>query len=994
MNTIIARSAHMAFGFLLLTFLQACTSGGGDDVSPLQAPTIEPIAQAAGEPAGELTAEEGELLTFTVNASNDGPAPALSVTGLPPGANFDRATGVFDWIPADGDAERGPFEVTFTATDPIETGLSTNQTVNITVLPFGSGTFTAIPPVIEPNGGTFLDSVTVSMTTASDGATIFYTLDGSDPTESSNQYVDPFQLTEDTVVNARAFRGDLNNSNLSRAIFEVSPNALPVLNPIGNQTVIENQNLSFTVTATDAESTPVLRVTGLPPGATFDPASGAFSWTPEPGSMANSPYAVTFTAADGDNPDLVDTETISITVNNESPVLGAIGDRSVAETVPLSFTVSATDAESTPVLSATGLPAGATFDAATGLFSWTPAAGTASGSPYSVTFTATDAVDPNLTDSETIAITVGNDAPILNPIGNQTTFESQPLTFTVSASDTESTPVLSSSALPPGALFSAETGVFSWIPGQGTALGSPYSVTFTATDAVDPALTASETIAITVTSLFVPPPATVATPTISPNGGPFDGSVTVTITTATTGSTIRYTLDGSDPTTTSTAYTAPIAVTVDGTVVSARAFQVGFTNSERATSAPFVRNTVATPVISPNGGAFDESATVNITTATAGATIRYTVDGTDPTSLSTVYSAPITVPVDGRVVSARAFQTGLNDSERATSAPFTQSVTTANCTTAITSPLALDLQTSTNLVISATFTCDPAIPAGWGVRLDAVGVNNGASASEIEEFSPYTRTYTLPRDEYTITATVIDDMDNPVAGAAQAQVTPVGIGDYYVAFGDSITRGIGGSAVTSSDGRNSGNGYPPRLNNELTRELGHPHTVIEEGLPGESSAGGASRIADVLRENPEAQRVLVMYGMNDAGPPLPRPSGMGLSPCPGNSTCAYTGTFKDNMQQIISAIVASGREAVVARINIALGDSDTGPQYIDPPNGARSLEIQEYNQVIVSELTNRTLGPDFFDFYRFNPGQYSDNIHPNATGYQSMADLWRQVLAP
>ncbi len=915
MTTLIARSAHIPFGFLLLTFLQACTSGGGDGVSPLQAPTIDPIVQAAGSPAGELTAEEGELLTFTVNASNDGPTPALSVTGLPPGADFDTVIGEFNWIPADGDAERGPFEVTFTATDPIETGLSTNQTVIITVLPFGSGTFTAIPPVIEPNGGAFLASVTVSMSTASDGATIFYTLDGSDPTESSNQYAEPFQLTADAVVNARAFRGDLNNSNLSRAIFTVTPNAPPVLNPIGNKTAIEDQNLSFTVTATDADGdaglAPVLRVGDLPPGATFDPATGEFSWTPEPGAMANSPYSVTFTATDGDNPFLVDTETISITVNNESPVLSAIGDRSVAENQALSFTVSATDAESTtPVLSATGLPTGAVFDPATGLFSWTPAAGTASGSPYSVTFTATDAVDPNLTDSETIQITVGNDAPVLNPIGNQTTVESQALTFTVSASDTETTPVLSSSALPPGALFSPETGVFNWVPGPGAAVNSPYSVTFTATDAVDPTLTASETIAITVTSLVVPPPATVATPTISPPGGPFDESVSVTITTATPGATIRYTLDSSDPTSLSAVYSAPLNVTVDGTVVSARAFQAGFTNSERATSAPFTKN-----------------------------------------------------------------------------------VATASCTTAITSPTALDLQTSTDLVISATFTCDSAIPAGWGVRLDAVGVNNDATATEVVRVSPYTRTFSLPKDEYTVSATVVDDLDSPVANAVQAQVTPVGIGDYYVAIGDSITAGDTSVDVrdsfASSDGRNTG-GYPARLNDLLTAEQDYPHTVVNQGQSGELSAGGRSRIAGVLDAHPDAQRVLVMYGMNDARPSLPLP----IPP-------TGPGSYKENMQGIINAIRDAGMEPVLAQVNIARSDQaddDPDDYYDDPDTGARSVNIKAFNQVVRDLADENGLSiapPDFYQLYlpgRRYEDEYGDAIHPNSDGYQRMARSWSNAL--
>ena len=61
----------------------------------------------------------------------------------------------------------------------------------------------------------------------------------------------------------------------------------------------------------------------------------------------------------------------------------------------------------------------------------------------------------------------------------------------------------------------------------------------------------------------IQPQQQVATPTFSPAAGTYTGSVTVTISVATSGATIRYTTDGSTPTTSSPIYTGPITVTAD-----------------------------------------------------------------------------------------------------------------------------------------------------------------------------------------------------------------------------------------------------------------------------------------------------------------------------------------------------------------------------------------------------------------------------------------------
>jgi hypothetical protein len=67
--------------------------------------------------------------------------------------------------------------------------------------------------------------------------------------------------------------------------------------------------------------------------------------------------------------------------------------------------------------------------------------------------------------------------------------------------------------------------------------------------------------------------------------------------------------------------------------------------------------TVAAPTFSPPGGTYSSAQTVTIGSATSGATIRYTVDGSTPTASSPQYTAPISVP-GSRTVNAIALKSG------------------------------------------------------------------------------------------------------------------------------------------------------------------------------------------------------------------------------------------------------------------------------------------------------------------------------------------------
>ena len=146
----------------------------------------------------------------------------------------------------------------------------------------------------------------------------------------------------------------------------------------------------------------------------------------------------------------------------------------------------------------------------------------------------------------------------------------------------------------------------------------------------------------------------VATPTIQDNG-----NYAVSITSETEGATIYYTIDGSDPTTSSTEYTAPLTENISGVTINAIAVKDGMINS--AISSCAVTFSCATPVFTKN----ENYISISCPSPTSGVSIYYTKNGGDPTSSSTPYTSPIPVVI-GDIIKAIAVATGYNNSEVAT----------------------------------------------------------------------------------------------------------------------------------------------------------------------------------------------------------------------------------------------------------------------------------------------------------------------------------------
>ncbi len=326
---------------------------------------------------------------------------------------------------------------------------------------------------------------------AINGSTIIYT-----PTLNFNG-TDSFTYTVSD--------GDLTDTGT--VTVTVNPvNDPPVLDPVGDRTVGEGNLLLFTPTASDPDAGDTLSFSysNIPSGASII-GGKTFSWLPSE-TQGPGTYNLTIEVFDDGSPVLTDSETITITVEevNQAPVLDPVGNQTVDEENLLSFTVTASDADipanNLSFSLGPGGPGGAnvTVD---GQFTWTPSEAEGPGD-YPVTIIVADDGSPVLTDSETITITVEevNQAPVLDPVGNQTVDEENLLSFTVTASDADIPANNLSFSLGPGGPGGANVtvdGQFTWTPSEAEGPGD-YPVTIIVADDGSPVLTDSETITVTV----------------------------------------------------------------------------------------------------------------------------------------------------------------------------------------------------------------------------------------------------------------------------------------------------------------------------------------------------------------------------------------------------------------------------------------------------------------------------------------------------------------
>ena len=277
---------------------------------------------------------------------------------------------------------------------------------------------------------------------------------------------------------------------------------------------------------------------------------------------------------------------------------------------------------------------------------------------------------------------------------------------------------------------------------------------------------------------------TVVQPSASPSAGPLDAGQQVTLS-GDPFSNIYYTTDGSNPTQSSTLYLGSITMN-SPTTLKAQAYRASYNPSAVGSWTFLVR--VGQPTLSAGAGSYDPMPSVTVTTATAGDSLRYTLDRSEPTDTSPLYGGAISVG-DYSTLKVAEFRSGWAQSKTVTATyqpiaepdPIASQGTVALSGVSLTSSNPLGAAVSFGLSgatfdtsVSATVLANDTLVPSFAVQ------NNGATVAVANSLADGRNTVELAAvdtnggtidEERTVWAgarsisvTVRDEQSNPISG--------------------------------------------------------------------------------------------------------------------------------------------------------------------------------------------------------------------------------------
>ena len=192
------------------------------------------VAESANYLSCENTADFTIRKALITSVDPDVTAPVACEAAQSTIADGNGYTGTIAWNPADATFQYSTvyaatvvltpdsnhkFDNTTTATNGWALELNENGTLTLTKVFPKTAQDTVKTPVIRPNGGRFYGNETITITCPTDGADIYYTLDGTTPTTGSKQYTGAFKIKESTTVKAIAVKANYIDSAVATAEF-------------------------------------------------------------------------------------------------------------------------------------------------------------------------------------------------------------------------------------------------------------------------------------------------------------------------------------------------------------------------------------------------------------------------------------------------------------------------------------------------------------------------------------------------------------------------------------------------------------------------------------------------------------------------------------------------------------------------------------------------------------------------------------------------------
>jgi Ca2+-binding RTX toxin-like protein len=273
------------------------------------------------------------------------------------------------------------------------TALALSATTRIRFLPAGTFSGRPTPLIVRPIDSTFTSAFT----------------------DAANRQ------TVDSSANGGTTSIGGSTSTIETQVFPAGTGGItpPILSGVPvSANIDEGQTLAFTASAADPNvgQTVAFSLVGAPTGASIDPGTGVFTWTP---TEAQGPDTFVFLVRASDGLANTDQQvTVIVREVNTAPTLGSVPTNVLTvRGRPVTFTATATDPDLVNGLpnaltySLVGAPDGAVIDPDTGDFAWTPGESLSAG-VYSFTVRVVDDGVPARSDTKPVSITVADAAVI------------------------------------------------------------------------------------------------------------------------------------------------------------------------------------------------------------------------------------------------------------------------------------------------------------------------------------------------------------------------------------------------------------------------------------------------------------------------------------------------------------------------------------------------------------------------------------------------------